>query len=425
MKFSDMTTKQQKELLADLQAKYQDFQSLGLSLNMSRGKPAAEQLDLCHELHGQLDDFICEDGTDVRNYNLLSGIPEARRLFGDILGVPADQVLAAGSSSLNLMYDTVCRAYLHGVLPDSKPWSDYPKIKFLCPAPGYDRHFAITQSFGIEMIPIPMTATGPDMDIVEKLVAADELIKGIWCVPMYSNPEGITFSDQTVKRFAAMPTAAADFRIFWDNAYCVHYLDPSDRDTLLNLYEECRKQGNEDRVYIFASTSKVTMAGSGISAMAMSPANFSWTTKQLNIQTICHDNVNQLRHCRYLPNIEAIEKVMDKHAAILKPKFGVVLDALEQEIAPYGIAHWNKPKGGYFISFFAMEGCAKRVVALCKEAGVELTGAGATYPYGYDPADSNIRIAPSYPTIEELAKAMELFCLSVKIAALEKLLQVG
>lgn len=422
MKFSQMGTDELKVLYSSLEKKYADFKSQGLKLNMSRGKPASDQLDLCGDIHSLLDGFICEDDTDVRNYGTLVGIPEARRLFAEILGVPPEQVIAAGSSSLNLMYDTICRAYLHGVGPDSKPWSQYDKVKFLCPSPGYDRHFAITQSFGIEMIPVPMNEDGPDMDIVEELVASDELIKGLWCVPMYSNPDGITFSDETVRRFAAMPTAAKDFRLIWDNAYCVHHLDRNDRDYLLNIYDECVKCGNEDRVYMFTSTSKVTMAGAGISAMAMSPANFDWTIKQLTIQTICYNNLNQLRHCRILPDLAAVENIMDRHAAIIKPKFQIVLDALEAEIKPCDIAHWHSPKGGYFVSFFTEKGCASRVVLLCKEAGVELTGAGATYPYGNDPDDSNIRIAPSFPSTEELSKAMELFCLAVKMATLEKIL---
>jgi len=422
VKFSEMGAPAQKALYDQLQKEYTGFKSLGLKLNMSRGKPAPKQLEICRAIHEKPDNFICEDGTDVRNYSYVSGIPEAKRLFADILGVPATQVLVGGNSSLNLMYDTVCRAYLHGVLPNAAPWSRQGKVKFLCPSPGYDRHFAITKSFDIEMIPVPMKEDGPDMDMVEQLVANDPLIKGIWCVPMYSNPDGITYSDTVVRRFAAMPTAAGDFRVFWDNAYCVHYLDGNDRDYLLNIYDECVKCGTQDRVYIFASTSKITMAGAGISAMTMSRANYDWAIKLLSIQTICYDNLNQLRHCRYLPDVAAVERVMAQHAAIVKPKFQIVLDALEQEIEPYGIARWHRPKGGYFISFFAESGCAKRIVALCKEAGVELTGAGATYPYGDDPQDSNIRIAPTFPSEEDLGKAVSLFCLAVKLATLEKIL---
>lgn len=421
MKFSEMSSSQLNELYSSLSKEYEDFRSLQLKLNMSRGKPAPSQLELCRGVHDYPESFICEDGSDVRNYTVLDGIPEAKRLFGEILGVPAENILAGGSSSLNLMYDTICRAYLHGVLPEYQPWSQQGEIKFLCPSPGYDRHFAVTDSFGIKMIAVPMKDYGPDMDIVKKMVAEDSSIKGIWCVPMYSNPEGLTFSDEVVRQFATMKTAAPDFRIMWDNAYCVHHLDRNDRDYLLNIFDECKKAGTEDRVYIFASTSKVTMAGSGICAAAMSKANLNWTLKWLNIQTICHDNVNQLRHARYLPNLAAVEELMDKHAAIIRPKFQVVLDTLEKEIAPCEIAHWHNPKGGYFISFTAMDGCAKRIVSLCKEAGMEMTGAGATYPYGNDPTDSNIRIAPTFPSVEELAKAMQLFCVAVKMASIEKL----
>ena len=422
MRFAEMGKEELQSLYDSLMTEYEAYKQQGLHLNMSRGKPAPEQLDLCAEVNSCPADFICEDGTDVRNYGALDGIPEAKRLFGEIFGMPASNVIVGGSSSLNMMYDTISRAYLHGVLPGSKPWSEQGQVKFLCPTPGYDRHFLVTQRFGIEMIPVPMTEDGPDMDIVEHLVAIDEKIKGIWCVPMYSNPDGITYSDETVRRFAALKTAAADFRIFWDNAYCVHHLDLNDRDHLINLYEECCKNGTEDKFYTFASTSKITMAGSGICAMAMSSANYEWTLKQLTIQTICHDNVNQLRHSRYLPNLAAVEQLMAKHAHFIKPKFAIVLNALEEKIKPYGIAHWHNPKGGYFISFFAMEGCAKRIVDLCKEAGVELTAAGATYPYGHDPQDSNIRIAPTSPSQEELQKTMDIFCVAVKIASLEKLL---
>lgn len=423
MKFAEMDKEQLQLLYDSLKQEYQEYQQQGLKLNMSRGKPAPEQLDLCAGVNDCPTDFICEDGSDARNYGPLDGIPEAKRLFGEILGMPAENVIVGGSSSLNMMYDTICRAYLHGVLPGATPWSQQGQIKFLCPTPGYDRHFLVTQSFGIEMISVPMTESGPDMDIVEQLVANDAKIKGIWCVPMYSNPDGITYSDETVRRFAALHPAADDFRIFWDNAYCVHHLDPNDHDHLLNLYNECLKNGTEDQFYTFASTSKITMAGSGICAMAMSKANYDWTLKQLTIQTICHDNVNQLRHSRYLPNLAAVEQLMAKHASCIKPKFQLVLGALQEKVAPCGIAHWHNPRGGYFISFFAMPGCAKRIVALCKEAGVELTAAGATYPYGQDPQDSNIRIAPTFPSVEELRKTMDIFCVAVKLATLEKLLQ--
>lgn len=424
MKLADMDKSQLQAMKADLEKQFGEFKARGLKLNMARGKPSSAQLDLSMGLLHALDgcSLKAADGTDVRNYGGLNGIPEARALFGEILGMPADQIIIGGSASLNLMYDTISRAFLHGVLPGSTPWSKVDGIKFLCPAPGYDRHFSICQSFNIEMIPVPLKEDGPDMDIIEKLLAADDTIKGIWCVPMYSNPDGITYSDEVVKRFAALKPAAKDFRIFWDNAYCMHHLDPNNPDHLYNIYDACKAAGNEDMVYMFASTSKITFAGSGISAMAASPANIEFTSKQLNIQTISYDKVNQLRHCKFLPNKAAIEAHMAKHAAILKPKFQMVVETLEKEIAPLGVAHWHNPKGGYFVSFYGMDGTAKRTVELCKEGGVVLTGAGATYPYGKDPHDSNIRIAPSLPPVEELKQAMELFCIAVKLASVERLL---
>ena len=421
MKFAEMSSSERTALYRQLEEEYISFKALGLNLNITRGKPCSEQLDICVCMQKELADYICEDGVDSRNYGTADGIPEAKRLFSTIFGMPSELVLVGGSTSLNLMYDTMCRAYLHGVLPQFDPWCKQGKIKFLCPVPGYDRHFSITQSFGIEMINVPMRDDGPDMDMVEELVANDPQIKGMWCVPMYSNPDGITYGDEVVRRLAAMKTAAPDFRIFWDNAYCVHHLYKDDRDHLLNLYDECVKCGNEDRVYTFASTSKVTFAGSGLSGMAMSKANLDWTMKYLSLQLICNNNINQLRHARFLDSAEKIEEVMAKHAAIIEPKFRLVLDSLEREIAPCDIAHWHEPKGGYFISFFSMKNCAKRIVALCTEAGLQLTAAGATYPYGVDPDDSNIRIAPTYPHIDELAQAMKLFCITVKMASLEKL----
>ena len=422
MKFEEMNLSQQNDIYEQLKKHYQEIKAKNLSLNMTRGKPCTTQLDICRAIHEPLENYNYENGEDARNYGAVEGIPEARRLFGQVFGMDASQVIVGGCASLNLMYDTVCRAYIHGVLPDQEPWCKQGNIKFLCPVPGYDRHFAITESFGIEMVTVPMNEDGPDMDIVEALVSKDAQIKGIWCVPMYSNPDGITYSDEVVKRFASMKTAAPDFRIFWDNAYCVHHLDMENRDSLLNLYDECVKNGTEDRVYTFASTSKITFAGSGISAMAMSPANYAWTLKQMSIQVICNNNVNQLRHARFLPDMAAIEKTMSQHAEILRPKFRMVLDKLNTEIKPYGIARWHEPKGGYFVSFFSMDGCAKRIVSLCKEAGLQLTSAGATYPYGDDPRDSNIRLAPTYPDLAELEQAMELFCITVKMASLEKLI---
>ena len=422
MKYENMTSSQQSSLYEQLLKEYEKIRSLNLDLNMTRGKPCNQQFAICDKMQQALDNYISEDGTDVRNYGTLEGIPEARRLFSLLLDMPEEQVIIGGSSSLNLMFDMVCRAYIHGVLPDQQPWSKQGMVKFLCPSPGYDRHFTITQSFGINMIPVPVNEDGPDMDTVEQLAAADPLIKGIWCVPMYNNPDGSTYSDQVVRRFASMATAAPDFRIFWDNAYCVHHLDLAHKDKLCNLYDECLKNGTEDRVYAFASTSKITLAGSGISAMAMSPANYSWTRQLMSVQTICCNGVNQLRHARFLPDMAAVEEVMGKHADIIRPKFRLVLDKLTQEIAPLGIANWHEPKGGSFISFFAINGCAKRIVELCKAAGLQLTAAGATYPYGIDPDDSNIRIAPTYPSLSELNQAMDLFCLAIKMASLEKLL---
>ena len=421
MRIQEMNKAQLTAMLAEETAACAAFKSKGLQLNMTRGKPCAEQLDCSRALVGGLEGFKDAAGEDVRNYGGLTGIPEAKRLFGEIFGIDPGQVIIGGSASLNLMYDMVCRAYTHGALPGLTPWCRLEKAKFLCPAPGYDRHFAITEYFGLEMVTVPMTSTGPDMDLVETLVK-DPAVKGIWCVPMYSNPEGVTYSDETVARLAKMDAAAPDFRIFWDNAYGLHHLDPTDRDHLANIYQACQAAGHEDRVYMFASFSKITMAGAGIAAMAMSPANYAWTEKQLALQTICYDKVNQLRHCRFLPDLAAVEALMAKHGAILKPKFQLVLDMLDQEIAPLGIATWNRPKGGYFIGVNAMPGTARRIVALCKEAGMVLTGAGATFPYGKDPEDSSIRIAPSFPPLNELGQAMELFCHAVKLATVEKLL---
>ena len=420
MKFADMDIAALEQLRDKSQQALADYKATGMALDMSRGKPCHDQLELSNDLHQALTDFKASDGVDVRNYGVLLGIPEARQLFGDILGVPAAQVIIGGSSSLNLMYDMLSRAYIRGVEAGATPWHKQEKIKFLCPSPGYDRHFAVSDSFGVENIPVPMCADGPDMDIVEQMVNNDASIKGMWCVPMYSNPDGITYSDDVVRRIAALKPAASDFRLFWDNAYCVHHLYEDDQDCLLNIYDECVKNGSEDMVYMFASTSKITMASAGLAAVAMSPKNFEWIKQQLSIQTIGYNRVNQLRHMRFLPDLNAVNALMMRHAQILRPKFEMVLNLLEKEIAPLEIASWHKPKGGYFISFFAPEGTAKRIVALCKDAGVTMTGAGASYPYGNDPADSNIRIAPTFPSLDELQKAMEVFCWAVKLAAAEQ-----
>ncbi len=415
------------ELLAlkdELEAKYREFQGRNLKLDMSRGKPSKAQLDLSMEMMDVLHsgvDLTCEEGVDCRNYGVLDGIKEAKELLGAISEVNPENIIIYGNSSLNVMYDTVSRAMTHGVMGGT-PWCKLDKVKFLCPVPGYDRHFAITEFFGIEMINVPMTPTGPDMDIVEKLVAEDEAIKGIWCVPKYSNPQGISYSDETVRRFAALKPAAKDFRIYWDNAYSVHHLYDDDQDIVLEILEECAKAGNPDMVYKFTSTSKITFPGSGIAAIATSKNNIEEIKKQLTIQTIGHDKVNQLRHVRFFKNLDGVKEHMKKHADILRPKFETVLDILEKELGGLEIGSWTKPKGGYFISFDSMDGCAKAIVAKAKDAGVVMTGAGATYPYGKDPHDSNIRIAPSFPEPDELALATELFVLCVKLVSVEKML---
>ena len=419
-----MSLEEKKALLAELKEKYNEFKARDLSLNMARGKPSNAQLDISMGMMDVLsssDDLTCEDGTDCRNYGVLDGLPEAKRLLGDMMEVPEDNIIIYGNSSLNVMYDTISRCMTHGVMGHT-PWCKLPSVKFLCPVPGYDRHFAITEHFGIEMINVPMLPTGPDMDVVEKLVESDSAIKGIWCVPKYSNPQGYSYSDETVRRFAALRPAAEDFRIFWDNAYCGHHLYPDDPDVVLEILDECRHAGNADMVYKFVSTSKVSFPGSGISAIAASLNNLKEIRHQMGIQTIGHDKVNQLRHVRYFGDIEGMRQHMRKHADILRPKFQKVLEILERELGGLGIGEWTNPKGGYFVSFEGMEGTAKDIVALCKKAGVIMTDAGATYPYHRDPGDSNIRIAPSYPPIEDLATATELFTLCVKIVSLKKLI---
>ena len=403
-----------------LLARYEACKAKNLKLDMSRGKPSKAQLDLSEPLLTVLNanDQMMDGKTDVRNYGVLEGISSCRQLFAEILEVPAEMVIAGGSSSLTMMYDTMMRLWVFGA-PGYEPWCKQGTIKWLCPAPGYDRHFAITQQLGIEMIPVPMLAEGPDMDLVEKLVAEDASIKGIWCVPKYSNPEGKTYSAETVRRFASMKTAAPDFRIIWDNAYIVHHLS-ADQDTLVNIFEEAKKYGTEDRVLEFCSTSKITLAGAGVAAMAASEANIAWTKKIMTVQAISPDKVNQLRHVRFFQNRQGVEEHMKKHAALLKPKFDMVLSMLEENLGGTGAGSWHTPKGGYFISFDAMPGCAKRIHALCKEAGVVMTGAGATFPYGKDPQDSNLRIAPSLPPVEELQAAAEVFCTCALLAAVEK-----
>lgn len=423
--YKDLSKEELLTLQKQLNKEYEEAKAKGLKLDMSRGKPAASQLDMEMDFMNVLNaDSILktEAGVDCRNYGIMDGIPEARKLIGDVLGVSADNVIVFGNASLNIMYDTVARSEIFGVMGET-PWCKLDEVKFLCPVPGYDRHFAITEQFGIEMINVPMTEDGPDMDMVEELVNTDPAVKGIWCVPKYSNPQGYTYSDETVKRFAALKPAAKDFRIYWDNAYAIHDLYEEKKDTLLDIISECEKAGNPDMVYEFCSTSKVTFPGSGIAALAASKANLDFIKKFMTIQTIGYDKVNQLRHVRYFKDAEGMKAHMMKHAAIMRPKFEAVFHVLESELNGLGIGSWTEPKGGYFISFDALEGCAKKIVEKCKEAGVVLTGAGATYPYKKDPKDSNIRLAPSFPTPEELAMATDLFVLCVKIVSVEKLLK--
>lgn len=422
-KYTEMSETELKEQLAVLTKEYEAAKAKGLKLDMSRGKPSPAQLDVSNEMLDIVNSetgCVSDSGTDCRNYGIMEGIPEARQLMGDFLRVPKENVFVCGNASLNIMYDCVSSAMLFGIM-GSTPWCHLDKVKFLCPVPGYDRHFKITELMGIEMINIPMTENGPDMDMVEKLVSSDSSIKGIWCVPKYSNPQGIVYSDETVKRFAALKPAAKDFRIYWDNAYALHYIYDENIE-IPEILSECAKAGNPDLVYEFCSTSKISFAGSGISAIASSEANLKWISKRMNVETISYDKINQLRHARYFKNGDGLRAHMRKHAEFLRPKFDVVLETLDRELTGLGAGSWMKPMGGYFISFDAVPGCAKAIVNKCKEAGVVLTGAGATYPYGKDPDDSNIRIAPSYPTLEELKQAAELFTLCAKLATVEKLL---
>lgn len=421
MKYTEMTVQQRKAEYAAVLAEYEKQKALGLKLNMARGKPGREQLDMVTDLCNILvkpEDFI-SDGIDSRNYGNVDGLPAAKALFADILGCKPEQCFVGGNASLQLMYDTVAKAYSNGLLHSEKPWSKLEKVKWLCPAPGYDRHFKVTQSFGAELITVPMTENGPDMDVVEELIK-DPAVKGMWNVPKYSNPDGIIYSDETIRRIAAMKPAAPDFMLMWDNAYCIHEFD-GEFVPFADILSLCAENGNADMVYEFASTSKVTFPGAGVAVMATSEANLAYLTPLINIQTIGFDKINQLRHVKYLQDKEHTLALMQRHAAILRPKFRAVLDALDREIAPLGIGEWKRPKGGYFVSYNAMSGTAKRALALCKEAGVTMTGAGATFPYGVDPQDSNIRIAPSLPPVEELQQAIAVFCVCVKLAALEKL----
>ena len=416
----NMTNAEMRTAYEAALAQFEGWKAKNLKLNMARGKPSSAQLDLVSDILTILTDPAdCKvDGVDARNYGELGGLPCAKAYWADVLGCQTNEVFVGGSASLTLMYDLISKAYTHGLKNSPKPWCKEEKLKFLCPAPGYDRHFRITESFGFELITIPMTENGPDMDMVEELVK-DPAVKGIWCVPKYSNPEGIIYSDETIARFANLKAAAPDFTIMWDNAYCVHEFE-GEFVPFQDIITLCREAGNPDMVYEFASTSKITFPGAGISVMASSAENIKYMEKLLGVQLISYDKVNQLRHVKYLQNKEHTLEVMKRHASLMAPKFQIVLEVLDREIAPLGFAQWNKPKGGYFVSLNTMPGTAKRALALAKEAGVVMTDAGATYPYGMDPQDSNIRIAPSLPPVAELEQAMDVFCLCLKIAAFEK-----
>lgn len=421
MKLESMSKQELAQFKSDVQKEYDSYKSLGLKLNMARGKPSNDQLALSMPMLDVINSANASDiSADYFNYGGIDGISEAKELFAPMLGVTPDDVIVFGNSSLNIMFDTVSRCYNFGASADSKPWKDCGKIKWLCPVPGYDRHFGVTETFGIEMINVPMNSDGPDMDMIEKLVSEDDSIKGMWCVPKYSNPTGITYSDEVVKRLANLSPAAGDFRIFWDNAYCIHHLTDTP-DELLNIFEELKKNGKEDMIYMFASTSKITFPGSGVALLAASQANLKHIRSIMAMQTIGHDKLNMLRHVKFFGSFNNLLAHMDKHKALLAPRFNIVTDTLEKEIEELGIGSWIKPNGGYFVSFDSLPGCAKRIVELCKEAGVVLTGAGATYPYGKDPEDKNIRISPSFPSTEELQKAMDIFVCAVKLASAEKL----
>ena len=424
-KYQEMTREELLQEKTELEAEFAKIKEMGLNLDMSRGKPGSDQLDLAMPMLDVLTSkevIQSENGTDLRNYGIVDGIPEAKKLVADMVGVKPEQVIVYGNSSLNIMYDQVARAEMFGICGNT-PWSKLEKVKFLCPVPGYDRHFAITEDFGIEMINIPMTADGPDMDMVEQYVNNDEAVKGIWCIPKYSNPEGVVYSDETVKRFAALKPAAKDFRIFWDNAYAVHHLYEDQQAEILNILELCEQAGNPDMVFEFCSTSKVSFPGAGIAAIATSEANIADIKKRLTIQTIGHDKINQLRHVKYFKDMNGVKEHMMKHAAIIRPKFEMLDELLTREVAARGIGSWMKPLGGYFISFNALEGCAKEIVAKCREAGVTMTGAGSPFPYKKDPKDSVIRIAPTYPSVEELEKAAKVFIIVTRLVSVSKLLE--
>ena len=425
--YSQLSREEATRELDALREQYSAVKEKNLSLNMSRGKPCEEQLDLCMDMYRVLEekkDFFSRDGFDCRNYGILDGIPEVKEIFADLLGVKAEQVFVGGNSSLNLMYDAVSKFMLKGNVNSDRPWCKEKKIKFLCPVPGYDRHFAICESMGIDMVPIQMDENGPRMDIVEALVSCDDTIRGIWCVPQYANPNGITYSDETVRRMANLSPAAKDFVVMWDNAYTVHDLYEDKKSHVLNIMDEAIKRGKEDMIYIFTSTSKISLPGSGLSVMASSKRNIDYFKREIATQTIGYDKINQLRHVRFFKSAQGILEHMKKHAAIIRPKFVMTEKILIEQLEGLEIGSWTKPLGGYFISFDSLPGCAKRIVELCAQVGVIFTPAGATFPYGKDPQNSNIRIAPTYPSLPELEQAMNIFALSVKIASLEKLLSM-
>ena len=421
MKYTEMTSEQRAAELAKVSAEFESWKAKGLKLNMARGKPCKAQLDMVSDILTVLTDpaECVDEGIDARNYGELSGLPSAKKLFAEILGCKAEQVYVGGNASLQLMYDTIAKAYTHGLLHSEKPWCREEKVKWLCPAPGYDRHFKVTESFGFELITIPMTEEGPNMDLVEQLIK-DPTVKGMWNVPKYSNPDGIIYSAETVDRIAKMKPAAPDFLLMWDNAYCIHEFE-GEFVPFSDILSECEKYGNADMVFEFASTSKITLPGAGVAVFACSEANMKYMTGLMGVQVISFDKINQLRHVKYLKDKATTLALMKKHAAIMGPKFKTVTEMLAREIAPLGLATWHEPKGGYFVSVNTLPGLAKRTLALCREAGVVMTSAGATFPYGVDPKDCNIRVAPSLPPVEELEQAMEVFCCCLKLAALEQL----
>ena len=415
-----MTREELSTELSEICEKLGEYGALGMSLDLTRGKPGNDQLDISEgmlDVVSSSEDCVCENGVDCRNYGILDGIPEAKRLFSELLGIPKRNLIVEGNSSLNIMFDTVARAMLFGVYGGKKPWGQQGEIKFLCPSPGYDRHFAICEAMGIKMIPVDMTPDGPDMDTVEKLVSTDSSIKGIWCVPKFSNPEGYTYSDETVERFARLEPAADDFRIFWDNAYAVHEIY-DEKVELLDIFKTCKKYGTEDRVFYFASTSKISFPGSGVAIMAASENNIIQIKPILSAQTIGYDKINQMRHVKFFKDAEGVHAHMKRHADIIRPRFEAVISAFRRELT--GIAEWTEPKGGYFVNLTVPDGCAKRVFRLAADAGVTLTKAGASFPYGNDPRDRHLRIAPTYPSFEDLVQAVDILCLCVKAAALEK-----